>query len=326
MKPDPDAGVWPVGILLTIVLQAACIMGKPISPPPAVQPSAEPVAAPRRDYPPPFTGSFWWPDQPEELPPKGFDKLKAQGSIGVTAGDGTPMTFEIAKFTLAAPLPGVPAELPVYRAGAYQEEQRDQFKGPHDWVYPSWSEVATGPSGPIPGEKPDPDHAAEQAALLLRQYDLLMPDNDSARVYHTEGATLVTFFRHINGMPLYNDRGPCVSFGKDGSVQLQVRRQPLMQRSLYPVRSAQEAWQELLSGHFIKVTFSHCEDGGPQLVGKVADFRVTSVELAYWEPQPNGPGELVQPYYVFRNGDGATLYVPAVKPEWLLDDKTGSTQ
>jgi hypothetical protein len=104
-----------------------------------------------------------------------------------------------------------------------------------------------------------------------------------------------------------------------------MRRQPLLQRSLYPVRSSQEARHEQLSGHFIKATFYYCEDGGPQLLGKVADFRVTSVAIAYWEPQPNGPGEMALPYYVFRSGDGATLYIPAIKPEWLVDDKTVGT-
>lgn len=275
-------------------------------------------------YPPPFTGTFWWPDSPKELKPKAFGKVSSVKNPILRDSKGEVQGFEIGKFTLDTTLPQAATELPVYMIGVYPSSHRQQFKGPDGWTYKPL--LAAVLSGPIRIESPVGDKAAEQATAFLKQYDLLLPDNEAATVYTRPEATILAFYRHAAGLPVYGDPPACVTFGKDGTGSAMLRRRPFLERSMYPIRTPQEAWQSLQRREFVTPSGTYCDDGGPVLLGKVADFRVTSVELAYWESQVLAPLEAMLPYYIFRNADGASLYVPAVAPEWLADDKSAGTQ
>lgn len=134
-----------------------------------------------------------------------------------------------------------------------------------------------------------------------------------------DGTTAVAFFRHVSGMPVYGDKPACVSFDSNGQVPfLQVRRRPLLEASLYPALPPREAWQKLQRNEYTKPSNHVCQDGGKAPVGESAEFKVKSVELAYWEPHVDTPRQIMMPYYVFRNEEGRTLYVPAVASEMLM--------
>jgi hypothetical protein len=78
-----------------------------------------------------------------------------------------------------------------------------------------------------------------------------------------------------------------------------------------------EAWQALQEGKWIKPGNSVCQDGGRPLEGRVESFAVKAVELVYWEPASTRGRQPMLPYYVFRSLEGYTVYVPALRPEWI---------
>jgi hypothetical protein len=85
---------------------------------------------------------------------------------------------------------------------------------------------------------------------------------------------------------------------------------------MYPLRSAEEAWQLLTQGCGFGVKISGYVPQPPHR----AEFEAHTVELAYLVVHANAPREIMQPYYVFHNEDGQGLFVPAVADpfvEWL---------
>lgn len=64
----------------------------------------------------------------------------------------------------------------------------------------------------------------------------------------------------------------------------------------------------------------YVDDGNP-FVGMptmtLGRFTANSVEIAYGEFEVVSPRDLTQPYFVFRNADGVTVWVPAIDSRWL---------
>lgn len=56
----------------------------------------------------------------------------------------------------------------------------------------------------------------------------------------------------------------------------------------------------------------YVDDGAPRTPAHLSELIVTGIELVYLELQVQGPHELMQPYYAFRDDDGHVLYVTAV--------------
>lgn len=289
------------------------------APPGAVQ--APPEAAPAQSAP---ADSFWEPDNPTQRPDGAFGALKPIQTAIWEVG-GKRQTFRIRHVSLEAKLPTVPEKLPVYMTGSYPSTHANPLLRHKGWVYvPDYSLVSYlgAPLTPPSGEDP-----TARAAALLKQYHLLEADSQEPTLLAGPGdSTWVAFFRHVGGLPVYGDKPACVQMDATGDVpSLMIRRRPLVEVSLYPTVAPQEAWARLQSNQFTKPSISVCQDGGPPLVGEVAEFKVKSVELAYWEPHVDEPRQVMMPYYIFRDEMGHTLYVPAVESA-LIPHPAGSVQ
>jgi hypothetical protein len=151
---------------------------------------------------------------------------------------------------------------------------------------------------------------------VLRPF--LMPDTGSPTVTQAaDRGWLVVFNQHVDTYPIYIDRPLAVWVNaKDQVTSIQGRRRPFIEQSVYPLRSAEEAWQLLTQGCSFGINISAYV---PRLPSGTT-FEAHAVELAYLVSHANASREIMQPYYVFRNEDGQGLFVPAVAEpfvEWL---------
>jgi len=228
----------------------------------------------------------------------------------------------VEQYELNTPLPQGPAELPVYVVGRYPESHRDVLEQTLDDVN-GWNFIAPFSSldyGGLPLGEPTtittPEQAVQRAQAVLRPF--LMPDVQPPTVTQAaDGGWLVVFNQHVDTYPMYIDRPLAVWVNtKDQVTSVQGRRRPVIEQSVYPLRSAAEAWQLLTQGCGFGVDISGYVPQPPH----GAKFEAHTVELAYLVVHANAPREIMQPYYVFHNEDGQGLFVPAVADpfvEWL---------
>ncbi|HLO03587.1 MAG TPA: hypothetical protein VK191_10785 [Symbiobacteriaceae bacterium] len=259
---------------------------------------------------------LWAEDNPERLPPTGFGKVQPL-ELQVSTLERSGESESIGTLTLATPLPVAPSHLPVYQVGNYPPAYGDRFTLPAPWDFaPRYSLVWYNSSEPLDAG----DGAPEQiAARLLQNAGLLMTDSAEAKTTTgADGTSIVHFYRHLNDRVVYGNKPACVGVNKSRQVTaLMIRRRPLVSSADYPLRTPSEAWQSLQTGGWFEVGSSACQDGGTPLPPKLEQFRVTQVELAYWEPHSDKPVQVMIPYYLFRDEQFHTLYVPAIAPEWL---------
>lgn len=270
---------------------------------------------------------LWQADNPTDLSPTGYGKLRPLELIKPTL-QRSGRTEAIGGLSLAATFPAVPAELPVYEAGNYPLSYQERFSSEPPWLFaPTISIVQYDArrGQPLAVGKGSP---AEVAERVLQANGLLMPDSLTPTVRRLAiGVNRVQFYRHLNDIVVYGDKPACVDIDPAGQVTfLQIRRRPLVSKSVYPLRSPEEAWQSLQAGEWYQVSKSACQDEGTDLPAKIEQFQVTQVELAYWEPHSDREVQVMIPYYLFRNDEGHTLYVPAVKPEWMDQEWIDSNQ
>ncbi|MGI8688291.1 MAG: hypothetical protein ACR2M3_06890 [Thermomicrobiales bacterium] len=270
-------------------------------------------------------GIFWIPDQPKDLSPLALGVLPREAEPG--------SQLNVGSYLLTAPLPTSPAEAGVYVVGAYPDSDKDVFtrmvvRAGEAWDFvPEYSLVQC--RTPLPADATlsvsTEAQAAQRATRVLMERGLLRPDSGvSAVAVRPDGAWSVSFLQRIDGVPVYANKGLTVSVGRDGVVTgLLGRRRPLLARSRYPLRTPQDAWQLLAVGQGRPF---YVDDGAPVLWSgqsmTIAPFTVSGVELAYAETevltnaasQGRQPAaqQIMQPYYVFRDARGYTLYVPAV--------------
>lgn len=270
-------------------------------------------------------GIFWVPDRPKDLSPLALGVLPREAEPG--------SQLKIGAYLLAAPLPTAPAEADVYVVGAYPDSDKDVFtrmvvRDGEAWDFvPGYSLVQC--RTPLPADTSlsvsTEGQAAQRATRVLTERGLLRPDSGVSTVaVRPDGAWSVSFLQRIGGVPAYANKGLTVSVDRDGVVTgLLGRRRPLLARSRYPLRTPRDAWQLLALGQGRPF---YVDDGAPVLGSgqrmAIDPFTASGVELAYAETevlanaasrgrQPAAQ-QIMQPYYVFRDAQGYTLYVPAV--------------
>lgn len=146
-------------------------------------------------------------------------------------------------------------------------------------------------------------------------------NNEVATLDSAEGANMaeVDFYRpDINGYPIvtstYYNSPHYVLFGFDASGNRVVRAQvKFIERSQdqtgqYPIRTSEQAWQDLQAGKGNVV--SSTKESGEIVIKKIF--------LAYYDPDVYQ--EYLQPVYVFLGDDKYVGYVPAVTDEYLLTE------
>ncbi len=259
----------------------------------------------------PGFGKFWVTDQPQSLQPLAF------GVLPVEREPGTELTIN--GYELAATLPEVPTELAVYVAGRYPDSAVELFnrivaKGENSWEFvPEYSFIQYSNQHLVGGKTPvtTTRQAEEQAVQLLNDRGLLLPDAAMPTTYEQpDGTRQILFYRRINGVPIYPNKGLAITINRDGQITNVIgRRRPLLSESKYPLRSPEEAWRLLREGRGRTMNVS---DGASWEKGTIERFVVKDVNIAYVETEVVSPQQIVQPYYVFRNDQGRTLYVPAV--------------
>lgn len=297
-----------VSLLIGTLLITGCTRSEPAPPPTPAETQAEWITLPSVARP--TSGAFWAPDMPVQHP------AKAYGQVRVLA---TAMSIPKG-ITVAAPgvaLPAAPNELPVYVSGAYQGapgEQHPVMIGELDCEFnPHYSEL-TCERGPV-GSSPITDGSSAVSRVRELTQPLWM---DDWRLEYARPATDVLWSVHFRqeaeGRPFYTDRGFHAVIDNTGRLShLIVRRRPLVGRSLYPVRSPEEALALLMEGQGF--TWSILTPIGEPEPG--AAFIVTSVEIVYIMPHVLAANELVLPYYLFRNEAGEALFIPAVADPWF---------
>lgn len=259
---------------------------------------------------------LWDPDKPEELPPLDLGKvrpLELNPAWRVNGHYAPPI-----EFTLAIALPVAPTELPIYEVGNYLHG--DRFTEQPPWFFQAnyslvwYDDRQTDPVELGAGTR------TELATRLFTELGLLMPDTTlTDAVTSPNGISTIRFNRHLHNQIVYGDKPACIDIDASGRVTyMTIRRRPLVKRSTYPLRTPAEAWEALQAGGWYGLGSSSCQDGGVwwQENG-IEQFEVTKIELAYWEPHADRHTQPMIPYYLFRNAEGHTLYVPAVKTEWL---------
>jgi len=280
------------------------------SPTGVVQPGQDQGAGPSP------AATFWVPDQPQTLPPHAFGPLPP---------DWHPDPFlTIGAYDLKVPLPEAPPELDVYQVGEYPPKHlvtagTATLKDLRKWRFiPEYSLVQYDGNTPLGTKTPvtTAAQAEQQAAQVLREQGLLMPDSmDPTSRQVSDGVWRVCFFRRIDDVVVYTNKALCVQPGRDGQVMgILGRRRPLLARSQYPLRSPADAWKLVTDDHWHTMSV---DDGGPQQPGSFDQFVVTKVELAYVEGEVITAQQVMQPYYVFRNEQQHALYVPAVSDVYL---------
>ncbi len=255
--------------------------------------------------------TFWVADQPETLPPQAFGPLPP---------DWYPdPSLTIDAYELKVPLPETPPELDVYQVGDYPSKHlvtagTSTLKDLRAWEFiPEYSLVQYDGRVPLGTQTlvTTTAQAEQQAAQVLREHGLLMPDSLEPTSWHvSEGVWQVCFFRRIDDVVVYTNKALCVQLNRDGQVMSIIgRRRPLLARSPYPLRSPTDAWQRVMEGEWQTMPV---DDGTSQPQGALERFVVTKVELAYVEGEVTAAQQMMQPYYVFRNEQQHAVYVPAV--------------
>ncbi len=308
-------------ILALLLALLVGYLGSPVSapappPPPAPKPAVHCspcIHSPAEwgkpeDRPAPHEGSFWAPDRPEMLPPADYGVVTHHGKLRVEWSVGT--------YELNAPLPEAPKEMPVYNLGHYPDGHRAMLAqyvaDPRVWEYhPAYGLLQHVGVQPLGQVQPiaSADEAARRAADLLGP--LQMPDSKTPVVLERENRWTVLFYRHVEGWKVYSDKPLTVHLNRSGqAVGLYMRRRPLLSASVYPLRTAEDAWKLLQDGKgFVPYIV---ENPSVSPLGKTESFVVTKVELAYHEGHADFPSQLMQPYFLFWNEQGQVLAVPAI--------------
>ena len=165
------------------------------------------------------------------------------------------------------------------------------------------------PLGLAGGVRSDAD-ALARADSVLRPRGLLPADTENTRVRRQSAGWRVTFARRIDGRLDYANKGLAVSMDTNAQVRnVIVRRRPLLERSAYPTRTAQEAWTLVQNGRWL--TFN-LEDGAPTTPAQVDRFVARSVDIVYVEGEVLAARDIVRPYFVFRDANDQTVYVSAI--------------
>ncbi|HAF11293.1 MAG TPA: hypothetical protein DCK98_14590 [Chloroflexi bacterium] len=234
-------------------------------------------------------------------------EARAFGTFPADRQPGALLTFDHVR--LATAFPSAPAEASVALVGSYAESWKDTVArtvaDPSAWdVVPLYAEVSSHTSlGPMPSMSP----AGMDAARALLQRNGLLPPDMEPHPYL--GAQWFEFIRRLDGLPIFTNNGVSLRGSTDGATQALARRRPILAVSRYPLRSPVDAWSLLQQGQGRTM---YVDDGAPQGPVHLSEFVVTSIELVYLELQVQGPRELMQPYYAFREPGGSVLYIPAV--------------
>ncbi|MFD1737010.1 hypothetical protein ACFSCX_10590 [Bacillus salitolerans] len=261
----------------------------------------------------PEDGQFWATDRPVKK-----EKI-AYGILGHNILLNTNMT--ITNYELDTTLPTIPQELPVYIQGSYPAHHKELLKTftPYADVleyHPSYSGIYFAGLNPLTGpmEKPTEQKILQRAKEILGE--LRMPDtNTSSIIQSANGGWTTIFYRSINGYKVYVDKPLIVWFDKEGSaLGLAGRRRPIIEESLYPTRSPEEAWKNLRDG---KGIHPYINNFAPEWNNNNDRFTITEVEVAYHEQQPTEPRQVLQPYYVFKNKEGQAIYIPAIADPYV---------
>jgi len=235
---------------------------------------------------------FWDADQPQTRGASAFGALPPERQAK--------RILTIASYQLATGLPTAPPTLNVYVAGAYPDADtaRVAIFGEPGWQFtPALSllqYVATdrplGPTGAIGSDA----EALARAEAILRPRGLLPPDTQTTRITKdAAGRWGVSFVRRIDDRVDYANKGLRVTFDASGQVRnILVRRRPLLERSAYPTRTAQEAWALVQSGRWL--TFN-LEDGAPTTPAQLDRFIARSVDIVYVEGEVLAPRDIVRP-------------------------------
>ncbi|MHB8645841.1 MAG: hypothetical protein ACYDAR_08650 [Thermomicrobiales bacterium] len=273
---------------------------------------------------------FWAPDEPRELSPLAFGALPREYEPA--------SQLTVHAYDLAVSLPQTPVEAEVYLVGAYPDDFAYRFRSivvrdgeGWEWL-PAYSFVQCQTT--IPRDEKESvatdAQAAQRAAQLLTDRGLLMPDSMSPLTRDMpDGTWRLSFYRHINGVIVYTNKGLAVSLNRDGqATNIIGRRRPLLAKSRYPLRTPQEAWRMLAAGRGRPFSV---DDGAPGFSAAkdvtLDRFVARQVEIAYAETEvyavPGSQGrrpaeqQVMQPYYVFRSEQEYTHYVPAVADPYV---------
>jgi hypothetical protein len=256
---------------------------------------------------PPYPGSIWSPDQPITLDPRAFGTFPADRQPGAF------LSFDHVR--LATSLPSAPTQASVALVGSYDESWKvtvaHAVADPSAWdVVPLYSEVSSHTSlGPMPSMSAGLNGMSaglDAARALLRGNGLLPPDMEP---HPHPGVQRFEFIRRLDGLPIFTNNGVSLVGLTGGGTQALARRRPILAVSRYPLRSPADAWSLVQQGQGRTM---YVDDGAPLGPVHLSEFVVTSIELVYLELQVQGPRELMQPYYAFREAGGSVLYIPAV--------------
>jgi hypothetical protein len=274
--------------------------------------------------PPP--GTLWVPDRTRQLPPHAF---------GVLPPESQARRPSAREYELAAPLPDAPEALPVYLGGRYPDDYHSVFarvteRGQPGWQFIPQYSLVTYRGEPLPDECPpitNSEEAGRCAMDILTAYGLLLPDYRLLQVIVERDDTWrISFARHIDGRAVYTKGTLQAVVSRGGRVTaILAHRRPLLEESTYPLRTPEEAWRLLQAGRGRALS----ADDGATTGGHGERFVVRALELVYVEAEPSLPRQIVQPYYLFRSQEGATLYVPAVADpyvEWWPGGETGKIE
>lgn len=302
-RQAPLSPVVACGIALFVF--AAC--GPQVPVPTAPTPDSVAVSLPPLPSPNLDDDHFWVADSPLRLPARAFGVLRRDVAPGPA--------LSVARLEFAAPTISVPAEIDVFIAGDYAPDYGERLahfvKDPAAWQFtPNYSLVQyVGPPERLP---PTGLPAADAATGLLRSSGLLRPDSLPATSRpEVSGSTRIFFYRRVNGFTFYANKALGVSIDRAGFLFNVIgRRRPLVAASRYPTRGIQEAWADLVNN---KGRTFYIDDGGPLTPETLDRFVVTSVEIAYAELEVVSARDVVQPYFVFRDAAGRTIWSPAVE-------------
>lgn len=317
-----------VQLLLVVVLLSApsvtACQQSPTPPQSTISVPATETLLPSITLPTPQqTTSFWLADVPVTREVKAFGRLPPEYQPASTA--------TISSFVGLSSFPSFPSSLDAYVVGSYPityTRRFNEFVPQAERVrwefYPEYSTVQYLPTKALlrsPQPLANTNEAVTFIQLLLSQRGLLLPDTTLALTQTLASDEWhFTFLRRINNIPIYTNKALSVSVRSNGEVtDLVGRRRPLLAKSSYPLRSVEQAWQQVLAGKWYRM---YVDDGGPRFEGHVDQFVVTSVELAYVEAEVTAPEQIMQPYYVFRNQQRQTIYVPAIVEELITPVKT----
>jgi hypothetical protein len=258
--------------------------------------------------------SFWVEDHPKKRGPKAFGILS---HIEIEINP----PLDIREVKMATDFPEVPKQLPVYIQGSYPKEHKELLgrivTHPNRWEYhPAYSVLYDVGVTPITSKMSSPTKAKLEAKAIQLLGKLLMPDTKiKTTIQPEDGKWIVLFERRFSNYTIYSDRPLHVMFDREGRARnIIMRRKPILEESMYPIRTPEEAFQLLLSGRFNTL---YIEDFKPTLSGTIKRFIVTDIEIGYHEQHPTQPRLPLQPYYIFRNAIGQALYVPAVADPYI---------